>query len=173
MPTVGEFIPTFGGALHSSADQFAAKAGAAPQAQQGAYTEMLYGLLVATEWSVGERLTQQGVPGQARDFISRFVRNQLLADIVPRRLAGPASAPQDTAGAVAGHRSVVDQREQEYRHQVTTSNYPFGQLLAGHVLGAAGINPNDPNALGAATRDVDEAIAALRLPEAAVYLTQQ
>lgn len=173
MPTAGEFIPTFGAALHGSAQQFASKAGPSPQGQQGAYAEMLYGLLVATEWSIGERLTQQGVPGQARDFISRFVRNQLLTDVVPRRLAAPGAGPQDVAGAVAGHRGVLDQREQEYRQQVTASNFPFGQLLAGHILGAAGINPNDPNSLGAATRDVDEAITALRLPEAAAYLTQQ
>lgn len=170
MPTVGEFIPTFGGAVHNSAERFASKAGGSPQAQQAAYFEALYGLLIATEWSVGERLQQQGVPSQARDFISRFVRNQLLADVVPRRMGGFS---QDMAGAIAGHRNAVDQREREYRQAVTGSNAPFSQVNAARVLGAVGINPNDPNSLGAATRDVDEAIGSLRLPEAAVYLTQQ
>lgn len=173
MPTVGEFIPTFGAAVHDSAERFAAKAGGSPQAQQAAYFEILYGLLVATEWSVGERLQQQGVPGQARDFISRFVRNQLLADVVPRRMARFSPSAQDMANAIAGHRNVVDQREQEYRQAVTANNAPFSQLTAARVLTAVGFNPNDPNSLGAATRDVDEAIGSLRLPEAAVYLTQQ
>jgi hypothetical protein len=173
MPTVGEFIPTFGAALHNSAERFAAKAGGSPQVQQAAYFESLYGLLVASEWTVGERLQQQGVPGPARDFISRFVRNQVLADVVPRRMAGFSPSSQDLATAVAGHRNLVDQREREYRQGVTGNNVPFSQLNAARVLSAVGINPNDPNSLGAATRDVDEAISALRLPEAAVYLTQQ
>lgn len=173
MPTVGEFIPTFGAAVHNSAERFAAKAGGSPQVQQAAYFEVLYGLLVASEWSVGERLQQQGVPGPARDFISRFVRNQVLADVVPRRMVGSSPSSQDVANAVAGHRGVVDQREQEYRQAVTGSNAPFSQVNAARVLSAVGINPNDPNSLGAATRDVDEAINSLRLPEAAVYLTQQ
>lgn len=173
MPTVGEFIPTFGAALHNSAERFAAKAGGAPQAQQAAYFELLYGLLVATEWSVGERLQQQGVPGQARDFISRFVRNQVLADVVPRRMVGFSPSSQDVVNAVAGHRNLVDQREHEYRQGVTAGNTPFSQLNAARVLSAVGFNPGDPGSLGAATRDVDEAISSLRLPEAAVYLTQQ
>lgn len=173
MPTVGEFIPTFGAALHNSAERFAAKAGGAPQAQQAAYFEALYGLLVATEWSVGERLQQQGVPGQARDFISRFVRNQVLADVVPRRMAGFSPSSQDVVSAVAGHRNLVDQREREYRQAVTAGNVPFSQLNAARLLSAVGFNPNDPNSLAAATRDVDDAISSLRLPEAAVYLSQQ
>jgi hypothetical protein len=173
MPTVGEFIPTFGGAVHNSAERFAAKAGGTPQVQQAAYFELLYGLLVATEWSVGERLQQQGVPGQARDFISRFVRNQVLADVVPRQMAAFSPSPQDVTNAVAGHRNLVDQREREYRQGVTGSNTPFSQLAAARVLTAVGYNANDANSLGAATRDVDEAIGSLRLPEAAIYLTQQ
>lgn len=173
MPTVGEFIPTFGAAVHDSAERFASKAGGSPQVQQAAYFEALYGLLVATEWSVGERLQQQGVPGQARDFISRFVRNQLLADVVPRKMVGFSPSSQDVTNAVAGHRNAVDQREQEYRQAVTGSNFPFSQVNAARVLSAVGFNPNDPNSLAAATRDVDEAIGSLRLPEAAVYLTQQ
>ncbi len=173
MPTVGEFIPTFGAAVHASAERFAAKAGGAPQVQQAAYFELLYGLLVATEWSVGERLQQQGVPGQARDFVSRFVRNQVLADVVARRMSGSSPSSQDLANAVAGHRGVVDQREQEYRQAVTGNNAPFSQVNAARVLSSVGFNPNEPNSLAAATRDVDEAITSLRLPEAAVYLTQQ
>lgn len=167
MPTAGEFIPTFGGAVHSAAEQFANKAGSAPQVQQPVYWETLYGLLVATEWSVGERLLQQmGVPNQASDFVARFVRNQLLADVVPRRTPGA------TAQDVAGHRNLLDQRENEYRQRMTANNAPFGYLLAGHILAAAGLNPNDPNSLGAAARDVDQAVGTLRLPEAAVYLSQ-
>lgn len=173
MPTVGEFIPTFGAAVHDAAERFAAKAGGSPQVQQAAYFEVLYGLLVATEWSAGERLQQQGIPAQARDFISRFVRNQVLADVVARRMAGNSTPSQEVANAVATHRNLVDQREREYREGVTGRNIPFGQLNAARVLAAAGYNPNDPNSLGAATRDVDEAIGSLRLPEAAAYLTQQ
>ena len=173
MPTVGEFIPTFGGAVHTSAERFAAKAGGTPQVQQAAYFELLYGLLVATEWSVGERLQQQGVPPDARDFISRFVRNQVLTDVVQRQMASFSPSAQDVSNAVAGHRNLLDQREQEYRQGVTTSNAPFSQLNAARVLTAVGYNPNDANSLGAATHDVDEAIGSLRLPEAAVYLTQQ
>lgn len=176
MPTVGEFIPTFGAAVHDAAQRVAAKAGGSPQVQQAAYAEVLYGLLVATEWSIGERLQQQGIHPQARDFVSRFIRNQLLADVASRRPAGSqtsSSPAQEGAGGAAEQRNLLDQREREYRQAVTGSNVPFGQANAARVLAAAGYNPNDPNSLGAATRDVDEAIGSLRLPEAAVYLTQQ
>jgi hypothetical protein len=88
-------------------------------------------------------------------------------------MAAFSPSPQDMTNAVAGHRNLVDQREREYRQGVTGSNTPFSQLAAARVLTAVGYNANDANSLGAATRDVDEAIGSLRLPEAAVYLTQQ
>ncbi|MGH7911199.1 MAG: hypothetical protein ACREQM_08255 [Candidatus Dormibacteraceae bacterium] len=174
MPTLAEFLPQFGTAVHNSAGRFATKSGGAPQAQQAAYFEALYGLLVAIEWSVDERLQQQGWPPQARDFVGRFVRDQVLADVIPRSLGGQfaPSSPQ-VAQALAGHRGLLAQREQEYRQQLQAANVPFSQLHAARILTAVGFNPNDSGSLGAAMRDVDEAIAALRLPEAAVYLTTQ
>lgn len=173
MPSAADFVPAFGAAVHDAAGRLAGKASTVPQAQQAAYQEALYGLLVATEWSVGDAFQrQQGATGPVRDFASRFVRNLVLTNVVGRRLGQQFSVDTpDGSNALAGYRNIVSQREQEYRQQLQAPGVTFSQALARRVLASVGLNPNDPGAVAAASADVDAEINALRLPEAATFLT--
>ena len=172
MPTLAEYLPTFADAVHGAATIFAQRASTEPQIQQTTYFEALYGLIVATEWSVGEELDNRGAPPEARDFISHFVSDELLGEVLQRRLRLP---PHDArlAAQRTGHRQAVRIREQQYRRAMTGPNgqLGFSQLHAMQILRVAGLDPGHQPSLQAAVQDVDEALAALQLPEAAVHLT--
>jgi hypothetical protein len=172
VPTLAEYLPSFAQAVHGAATIFAQRASTDPQIQQTTYFEALYGLIVATEWSVGEELDGRGVPPEAREFISHYVSDALLGEVLHRRLRLPPHDPH-LAAQRAAHRQAVRIREEQYRRAMTGPNgqLGFSQLHAMQILRVAGLDPSHQPSLEAAVRDVDQALAALQLPEAAVHLT--